>query len=55
MSRLNRYPQLDPIIRRMNQILLCPEVSLGRLNRCVAQEQLDLLQLPAGGPAHLRT
>jgi hypothetical protein len=35
----------------VNQILLGTQISFGRLNRGVAQKQLDLLKLPAGGPA----
>jgi hypothetical protein len=38
----------------MDQILLGPEVSLGRLHRRMAQQQLDLLKLAAGGAAQLR-
>jgi hypothetical protein len=37
----------------MNQILLCAQVPLGRLNRCVTQEQLDLLKFAASGAAQL--
>jgi hypothetical protein len=48
---LNRHAQLDPVIGRIDQILLCTEVSLSRLDRRVAQEHLDLLQLAASGPA----
>ncbi len=39
----------------MHQILLRPEVSLGRLNRSVTEEQLNLLKLASGGPAELGT
>ena len=53
-SRLRRDSQLDPIIRRVDQILLRTEVPLGRLNRGVAQQQLDLFQCAAGRAAHLR-
>jgi hypothetical protein len=45
---LNRHSQLDPVVRRVHQILLGPEVPLCHLDRCVAQEQLNLFQLPAG-------
>jgi hypothetical protein len=38
----------------MNQILLGPKVSLCRLNRCVAQQHLNLLKLAATGAAQLR-
>jgi len=37
----------------VNQILLCAEVPLGRLNRGMAEEQLDLLKLPAGSATQL--
>ena len=47
-------PKADRVVRRVNQILLGPEVSLGRLNRRVAQQHLDLLKLAAGGAAQLR-
>jgi hypothetical protein len=40
-----RDSQLNPIVRRVYQILLRPEVPFGRLNGGVAQQQLDLLQL----------
>jgi hypothetical protein len=39
----------------VDQILPGTQVSLGRLHRCVAQQHLDLLQLPTGRPAQLRT
>jgi hypothetical protein len=35
----------------VDQILLGAQVPLGRLHRRVAQEQLDLLKLAAGGAA----
>jgi hypothetical protein len=38
----------------MHQILLRAKVSLGRLHRRMAQQQLDLLQFPASRPAQLR-
>jgi hypothetical protein len=38
----------------MHKVLLGSEVPLGRLHRRVAQEQLDLLKLAAGGAAHFR-
>jgi hypothetical protein len=44
----------DPIVRRVYQVLLGSEVSLRGLHRSVAQKQLDLLKLAAGGAAHLR-
>jgi hypothetical protein len=48
------YPQFDSVVRSMRQILLCTQVPLGRLDRGMAKQQLDLLQLPARGPAQLR-
>jgi len=35
----------------MAQILFAPEVALRRLDRCVAQQELDLLQLAPAGVA----
>ena len=29
---LRHYPQLDPVIRRVHQILFCPQIPLGRLD-----------------------
>jgi type I restriction enzyme, R subunit len=49
-----RTNELDPIVRRVHQILLRAQVPLRRLHRGVAQQQLDLLKLAAGRPAHLR-
>ena len=37
----------------MHQILLRAKVTLGRLDGRVAQEQLNLLQLPSRSPAHI--
>jgi hypothetical protein len=37
----------------MNQVLLRAEISFGGLNRSMPEKQLDLFQLPAGGPAQL--
>ena len=50
---LYREFQLDRIVRRLDQILLGPEVPLGSLNRSVAQEQLDLLKFAARCPTQL--
>jgi hypothetical protein len=38
----------------MNEILLCSKIPFGRLNRRVAQEQLDLLQFAAGRSTQFR-
>src|ERR1035437_4457686 len=51
---LNRDPQLDPVVRRVYQVLFCPKIPFRRLNGRVPEEQLDLLQFPARGPAQLR-
>jgi hypothetical protein len=48
------YPELDPIVRRVHQILLGSQVTLRGLNRRVAQQQLDLFKFAAGRAAHLR-
>ena len=53
-SPLHRDPQLDPIIRRVDQILLRPKVPLGGLDGGVTEQHLDLLQFAARRPAHLR-
>ena len=51
---LHRHPEFNPVVRRMNEILLGAEVTLGSLNRGVAKEQLDLFQFTTRGPAQLR-
>jgi len=38
----------------MQQILLSAEISLSRLHRSVAEEQVDLFKLATAGPAQLR-
>jgi hypothetical protein len=38
----------------VNQILLLAQVSFCRLDRCVAKQQLDLLQLASCRPAQFR-
>ena len=43
------HPQLDPVVRRVDQILLRAQVPLCRLHGCVAKEQLDLFKLTTGG------
>jgi hypothetical protein len=49
--RLDRYSQLDRVVRRVDQILFRTEVSFGRLDRRVAEEQLNLLKLAAASAA----
>jgi hypothetical protein len=51
LNVLNRHCQFDPVVRSVDQIQLGAEVPLGRLDRRMAQQQLDLLKLPADGAA----
>ena len=51
---LRHYPQLDPIVGGMNQILLSSQVALSCLDRRMAEQQLDLFQFSAGRPAEFR-
>ena len=53
-GELYHHPQLDPVVRRVNQVLLRPEVSFGGLHRSVPEQQLDLLQFTARRAAQLR-
>src|SRR5438552_11194472 len=53
-TSLHGHLQLDPVIRSMNEVLPGTEVPLGRQDRSVTQEQLDLLKLSACRPAKLR-
>jgi len=46
---LNGHSQFDCVVRRMNEILFCPEIPLGRLNGSMAEEQLNLFKLAATG------
>jgi hypothetical protein len=46
--------ELDPIIRRVGQILFRAKVALSCLDWGMAEQQLDLFKLPAGRAAHLR-
>ena len=45
------HPQLDSVIGRVSEILFRNEVPFRRLDRRVAQQQLDLLQFAARRPA----
>src|ERR1019366_3372323 len=47
LTPLDREPKLYPVIRCVHQILLRAQIPLGRLDRSVAQQQLDLLKFPA--------
>lgn len=41
-SALYRHPEFDCVVWRIDQILLRTQVSFGRLDRSVAEQQLDL-------------
>ena len=43
---LHRDPQLDAVVRRVHQVLFCPEIPFRRLNGRVPEEQLNLLSSP---------
>ena len=47
-------PEPNRIIRRVNEILLRPQISFRRLHGGVAEQYLDLLQLAASRTAQLR-
>lgn len=51
---LRHHPWFNPIIRRVDQILLSPEMPLDGLNRSAPERQLDLFQFAARRPAQLR-
>ena len=48
------HAQPDCVVRRVDQILLGAQIPFGRLNRSVAEQQLNLLQLAAGPAAQFR-
>jgi hypothetical protein len=50
-----REQRTEAIVHRFFQVLLAAEVSLGRQDRSVAQEKLDLLKLTSIHVAELRT
>jgi hypothetical protein len=54
LAHSNYQLQLNPVVRRVRQVLLRPEVPLDRLYRRVAQQQLNLLQFANRGPAQFR-
>ncbi len=49
-----RDAEREPIVHRSGQILLASDVSLGRLNRGMPEQELDLLQFAAGDVAQSR-
>ena len=44
----------DPVVQRSTNPLFTGEITLGGLDRHVAEKKLNLLQLPAGSMAQLR-
>ncbi len=48
------HADLYPIVDRLHQILLRSEIPFRRLNRGVAEQQLDLLQIPSRFAAEFR-
>ena len=53
--RLHVLSKGKKIIYRMSEILLAAEIAFGCLHRCMAQQELNLLQLAAARVAQLRT
>jgi hypothetical protein len=49
------HSEVKKIVYRMSEILLAAEIPLGCLHRCMAQQELNLLQLAAARVAQLRT
>jgi len=47
--------KVEQIIYRMPEILLASEIAFGSLDRCVPEQELNLLQLTATVVAQLRT
>ena len=43
-----RDPKLDRVVRSIHEILLRAEVSFGRLNRDVPEQELNLIEFSAG-------
>jgi hypothetical protein len=53
-EQLAGHSQLDRVVRRVDEVLPSPEISLGSLHRCMTEKHLDLLKLSARGSAQLR-
>jgi hypothetical protein len=51
LALLDGDSQLDPVVWRVNQILLRAQVPVGRLYGCMPQQHLDLFEFVAGGAA----
>jgi hypothetical protein len=48
-----RRPHSELVVDRDPELLLAPQVALGRLYGGVSQQELDLLEGPSGEPAEL--
>ena len=47
--------EVKAIVHWLSEILLATKIALGRLHRCVSQQELNLLQLPATAVTQLST
>jgi hypothetical protein len=47
--------EVKKVVYRMSEILFAAEIAFRRLNRCMAQQELNLLQLATARVAQLRT
>src|SRR6266567_1089896 len=45
LPELHVQPQFEAVVHRASQVLLAAEIPLGRLYRCMPQQELNLLQL----------
>ena len=48
MNTLSDVLQAQLVIHRVSQFLLASEIMLGRLNRCVTEQKLNLLKFSTG-------
>jgi hypothetical protein len=46
--------KVEAVVYRLSQVLLAAQVSFGRLHRCVAEQELNLFDLPATRMTQLR-
>ena len=53
--RLDVVSKVKKVVYRMSQILLATEIAFRSLNRCVPQQELNLLQLSSAVMTQLRT
>src|SRR5260370_41125732 len=54
LPRLHVHPQFEAVVHRASQVLFAAEIPLGRLYRCMPQQELNLLQLTTTVVAQLR-